>query len=217
MKNKKTIIVILLVVLIAGAIVTLVKGFNFDLLYAGTKQVSLYINKEFEVNDVKQITNEVLGKQQVVIRKIEVYGDAISIRTREMTDEQKNQLVEKVNEKYGTELKAEDINIENIDGVKIIDILKPCIAPIILATILVLIYVAIRYYKLGFMKVILKSIAILAIAEAELFSVIAITRIPLGTLTISLVLIVYAIAIYGMTVKFEKDLQKYKEENEKEE
>ena len=108
MKNKKLIIAILLIVLITGIVMTIVKGMEFDLMYSNSKQIDLHLGKQFEVSDIKQITNEVLGNQPVRIRKIELYEDAICITARDISEEQRDEIINKVNEKYGTEIKAED-------------------------------------------------------------------------------------------------------------
>ena len=44
---------------------------------------------------------------------------------------------------------------------------------------------------------------------------IAITRIPIGRLTIPMVILVYLLTLFGITTKFEKDLSKKKLEENK--
>ena len=71
---------------------------------------------------------------------------------------------------------------------------------------------AIRYRKLNIINVILKTVLTLVIAEATLISLIAITRIPIGRLTIPMVITVYMLTFVGVTTKFEKELEAQKEE-----
>ena len=73
----------------------------------------------------------------------------------------------------------------------------------------------IRYYKLGSLRVLLKSVLALIISQAVLFSLIAIIRIPVGKLTIPMVLIVYMLTLIGITTMFEKQLAVIKEKEEK--
>ena len=73
----------------------------------------------------------------------------------------------------------------------------------------------IRYYKLGSLRVLLKSVLALIISQAVLFSLIAIIRIPVGRLTIPMVLIVYMLTLIGITTMFEKQLAVIKEKEEK--
>ena len=104
MKQKSTIIItaIIAIILIVGAIMLSTKGLEFELKYKDAKKVELNIQKEFNTEDIKQITDEIFENQPVRIQAIEVYKDAISITTTEITEEQKTNLVTKINEKYGT-------------------------------------------------------------------------------------------------------------------
>ncbi len=209
-KSKQLKIILVLLVIIAGIVMIAVKGFNFDLKYQDTQRVELYLKTEFNTSDIRQITNEVLGNQKVMIQKVEVFEDSVSITTTSISDEQKNNLIMKINEKYGTELTADDTTVEHIGHTRGRDIIKPYIIPFAIAVIIVLIYLGIRYYKLTIAKVIAKSIGIMALAQILLFSIIAITRIPIGRLTIPMVILVYLLTLYGITTKFEKDLSKKK-------
>ena len=188
------------------------KGFNFDLKYQDTKQIEFGLDKQFSISDIKAITDEVLNNEPVLIRKVEVYEDAVNITAREITDEQKANIITKVNEKYGTDLNADEIEIVTVAHTKGRDIIMPYVVPFIIATIIILIYMMIKYYKLNSGKVLLKTIGIIILTQVLLFSIMAITRIPIGRLTIPLILIVYMLTLIGLTTKFEKRLSQLKEE-----
>ena len=104
-KAKKIVIVLLALLLVTGAIILCSNKLVFGLNYEKNNKVELNLGKQFEVKDIKEITNEIFGNQPVLIQPIEVYKDAVSITTTKITDEQKTNLVTKINEKYGTELK----------------------------------------------------------------------------------------------------------------
>ena len=214
-KSKQLKIILIALVIIAGIVMIAVKGFNFDLKYQDTQRVELYLKTEFNISDIRQITNEVFGNQKVMIQKVEVFEDSVSITTTSISEEQKNNLITKINEKYGTELKAEDTTVEDIAHTRGRDIIKPYIVPFVIAVIVVLIYLAIRYYKLSIAKVIAKSVGIMILAQILLFSVIAITRIPIGRLTIPMVILVYLLTLFGITNMFEKNLSKKNLEEKK--
>ena len=207
-KSKQLKIILMLLVIIAGIVMIAVKGFNFDLKYQDTQRVELYLKTEFNISDIRQITDEVFGIQKVMIQKVEVFEDSVSITTTSISDEQKSNLITKINEKYGTELTAEDTVVEDIGHTRGRDIIKPYIIPFVIAVIVVLIYLGIRYHKLSIAKVLAKSIGIMALAQILLFSVIAITRIPIGRLTIPMVILVYLLTLFGITNMFEKKLSK---------
>ena len=211
-KSKKIMILIAIIILIAGITITMIKGLNFDLKYQETQSVQLYIGEKFNEADIRQITNEVLPNQAVMLEKVEIYQDTVIITAKEITEEQKNNLVTKINEKYETDLKAEEIQITNIPHTRLRNIIFPYIVPFVIAVVIVLIYMGIRYYKLGVGKVLAQTIGLLILTQALLFSVIAIARIPIGRLTIPMVLMVYMLTLIGITTKMEKQLFKKKQE-----
>ena len=220
MKNKltkktKIILGIIALVIIAGIIITLTVGLNFDLRYEESKRVEFYLQTDFNISDIKQITNEVMPDEEVIIQKVEVFEDTVSITAKEITDEQKQNLITKLNEKYGTELSSENIEIENIPHTRGRDIIKPYIVPFMISTLIILVYMAIRYRKIGIIKTVLKTIKISVLTQLTLLSIMAIVRIPIGIITIPLVIIVYLLTLFGITTYFEKQLKNRSEETGK--
>ena len=211
-RKQKITMIILAIIIIAGLGITFTLGFNFDLRMQETKNVELYLENSFEIADIKNITNEVFPNQEVMIQKVEVYEDTVSIITKEITEEQKQTLINKINEKYGIELTADSTEIVTIPHTRGRDLLKPYVMTFSIATIIILAYMMIRYRKLGTIKTLLKVLFISVIAQVTLFSVIAITRIPIGRLTMPMVIIVYLFTLLGMTTKLEKQLASKKEE-----
>lgn len=212
-KTNKILILLMILIIIAGILMIIFKGFNFDLKYQDTKQIEFGLDKQFSISDIKAITDEVLNNEPVLIRKVEVYEDAVNITAREITDEQKANIITKVNEKYGTDLNADEIEIVTVAHTKGRDIIMPYVVPFIIATIIILIYMMIKYYKLNSGKVLLKIIGIIILAQVLLFSIMAITRIPTGRLTIPLVLTVYMLTLVWYTTKLENQLKTKKQDN----
>ena len=212
-KKVKIVTAIITIIMIIGIAITLTIGLNYSLKYQESKKIELYVEKEFETSDIKQIAKEVLQNDDVIIQKVEVYGDSVSIIAKNITDEQKESLITKINEKYGTELSADSTQIQTIPSTRGRDIVKQYIAPFAIATILIIIYVAIRYYKLNIVKVVLKTVLMLVVTQVLLLSIIAIARIPVGRLTMPIAIVVYILTLFGTTTKFEKEL-KIKKENE---
>ena len=69
--------------------------------------------------------------------------------------------------------------------------------------------------KLYMNKTVLKTIGLCAYTQIMLFSIMAITRIPVGRLTIPLVILIYLLTLVGITTRFEKKLALKKEEIKK--
>lgn len=211
-KKTKLICIVLAIVIIAGIAVVATMGFNIQLDMQNNNIIELNIEKDFEISDIKNITNEIFGNQEVIIQKVEVFEDTVSITAKEITDEQKKQIIDKVNEKYGTELNSDNIEIQYIPNMKLKDLVKPYIFAFSLSSVLIILYMMIRYKKLGAIKILLKTICSIIIAQAALLSIIAITRVPVGRLTIPMVIIVYIVTLFALTNNFENKLTEIKEE-----
>lgn len=207
-KETKILVALIAIILVVGSIIIFTKGLAFELQYRDSKKVELNLGKEFQEKEVKEITNEIFGKQPVIIQEIEVYKDAISITTTEITEEQKSQLITKINEKYETEILADDVTIEEVANVRGRDIIKPYIVPFVVVTIIILGYLVIRYNKLNIFEVLTQSIGIIVLAQLVLLGIMAITRMPIGIFTIPAVLLVYMLSTLICTTKFENDLEK---------
>lgn len=215
-KKQKMIIAIIILIIIAGIIITATMGLNFDLRFQESKKVELYLGKDFEIKDIKQITNEVMPNQYVIVQKVEVYEDSVSIIAKDINDEQKQNLVNKVNEKYGTEISNDTTEIVTIPHTRGRDLVKPYILPFAISMIIILVYMAVRYRKLGVIKTVLQTIFVCILTQVVLLSIIAITRIPVGRLTMPISVAVYLLTLVGITSNLENKL-KIENEREKEE
>lgn len=214
-KKTKIIAIIIAIIIIAGIAVTATIGLNYDLRYQSAQKIELYIEKDFNNSDIKNIVNEVMPNIPVIIQKVEVFEDTVSITAKEITDEQKQNIISKVNEKYGTNLSADSTEIESISNTRGRDLVKPYIFGFVMSILIILIYIAVRYMNLGVLKTLGQTILTLVLTQAVLLSVIAITRIPVGRLTMPIVVAVYLLTLIGLTTKFEKDLATKKQEKKK--
>ena len=214
--STKFLVILIAIILILGAAIIFTKGLAFELKYQDNKKVEINLGKTFEEKDIKEITKEVFGNQPVRLQAIEVYKDAVSITTTDITDEQKTELVTKLNEKYGTELKAENIITEEVAHVRGRDIIKPYIVPFAIVTAIALVCLVIRYHKLNLLDVLTQSIGIIVLAQLVLLGIMAITRMPIGVFTIPMVLVVYMLSTYICTTKFDEDLAKLENNEEQE-
>ena len=123
-------------------------------------------------------------------------------------------MVNAINEKYGVEYTKDDVEIIKESQMSILDIIKPYIIPVIIALALVVIYIAIRYHKLGFWKILLSTILWIIVIEALLYSVYAIIRLPVNAITIPIALMVFVFTVLGIIINSENKLKLIKKDVE---
>lgn len=188
--NKKIIILGLSLLILAGIIVVALKGMNVDLMLAQHKSIDIIIGKEFDIKEVEEICKEVFQSKEVVLKKVEAFGDTVSINAVTIADEEKSNLVTKINEKYGTDLKAEEIDVKSNSNIRVRDLIRPYIIPAVISFVLIYAYIAIRFRKLNPLKTLLKITGIILITEALIASVVAISRIAITPIIINIMFVV---------------------------
>mgnify|MGYP004515960961 FL=1 len=204
-KNIKIItIAIMALIILAGIVVVGIFGFNKELRYSQAKSFDIYVQQQVDLKKIKEIVDENLDGADNIVQTVEIYQDLVTIKAKEITDEQKNNIVNKVKENYEFTQTAEDTTINTVSGTKFIDIYKKYIVPFAISAVLILIYMAIRYYKKGVFKVIGRTIIIPIFAEMLLLSIIALARIPVGRFTPVLVIVMYVASILMVIKQNEK-------------
>jgi len=215
MKNRNLIIyIVICLIIIAGVAVWESKGFRTEMQFAPRKQIELTNYTGIKISDIEEIAKEVLGNTKFMVQPVETFGNAVVIEAKDITEEQRNDIVTKFNEKYGTEVKSENIEIINIPFTRIKDVIKRFVVPGSITLAMVFIYFIIRFRKIGWKKVIIKTLLLPAVAELLLFSIISITRLPFSRLAVTCGIGLYMISIIALTVMFENDRNRIIEELE---
>ena len=198
---NKIIYIISCLIIIAGIIVWKNKGFNLDFQYSARKQINISNNAGINKDDINQIVSEVLGNTRYSINEAEIFKNSVAITAEDITEDQRNEIVNKFNEKYGKD-------ITSIPFTRVQDAMKPFILPGIITIAIIIVYFLIRFSKLGFIKILLKTVIIPILSELVLFSIIAITRIPLGQIAVACGVGLYVIVIAILTSVFENQREK---------
>lgn len=208
MENKKKVMLILIpivAIIVAGILMICLKGFNYSLLYSNVKRLNIYMDQEFNIEDVKTITNEVFGDKQVKVQKANQFGTVVSIVTSEITEEEQNSLIEKINTKYEITLDKEtDIALMNIPQVRAWDLVKIYVSPLLTITLISIAYMALRFRKNGIIKSLIEPVVSLVLIMALYVSVVAIIRIPVNEFFVILGILIYILTIICNAMRLSK-------------
>ncbi len=200
-KKSKILIIVLIIIFIIAIVLTGIRGLNVDLNYAEGVSIIFDLDQQFNTDDVKSIAREVWQDGQIIVQKVEVYNESVLIKVSSVNEEQIESLVTKINEKYSLELTSADIAVQYNSNVQIRDIISPYVVPLMIATALIVVYYSIRFRGV---KEIVELLVKLIFAEGIVYSIYAITRLPIDVLTMPIVMIVYAGVTIYVTVKNEK-------------
>ena len=199
-KKGKIISIILIIIFIIAIVLTGIRGLNVDLNYAEGVSVLFDINDQFNTKDIENIAREVWPDGQIIVQKVEVYDETALIKVSSVNDEQLQSLADKINEKYGLELQISDLTLHYNSNVQIRDIVAPYVVPMLIATALIVVYYSIRFRGV---REILDLLIKLIFAEGILYSIYAITRLPIDVLTMPIGMIIFAGVTIYITLKHE--------------
>lgn len=204
---KKKILALAAIVVLISIIVVAVRGFKVDYCFNAHKLVYIELGQEFNTKDIKAITDEVFPKENVVIQSSGVYSDNIVLSVNQISDEQKSLLSQKINEKYGVSTTAENIAVRSIPNYRLRDLVKAYIVPMLIAFAVAGVYIAVRYRKLGIVKVLVSFVSLTCIAEIMYFALIAISRFPVNRLVMPGALAIFFILTAYLVNGNEKQLK----------
>ena len=204
-QNSKKIISIAIIalIIIAGIVVVYSWGFNKELRFEQGQRIDIMVDQKVDQEKIKSIAEEVLGMHNMV-QTVEIYEEMVTIKAKSINSTQKDSIVNKIKESYEFEQTAEKTEIYTVPATRFIDMYKQYIVPFVISIVLVSLYMMIRYYKKGMLKVLAKTLIIPTVAELLLLSWIAIVRIPVGRFTPVLVLLIYVASIWYTMKEIEK-------------
>ena len=172
------------------------------------QKIYVPIKDEYNVEDVQAAVKEALGKDDVKVEKEEESPKYASIEVNLLTEKDVEKINEKINEKLEISNQSSAINASNVitsvrvPRVRLIDMAKQYILFTGIATLIVIVYFAIRFKKIGIKDVIQDSITVLVFAELLYMSVIAIVRFPINKLVVMGAYAVYFAVLTYLNAKY---------------
>lgn len=202
--NKKLIILgISLVVIIAGIAMTFAIGFNKELEYDSHARLNIYMNQASNIEDVKQIVGEVLNRD-FTAEYTDEFRDTVSIKTKEISEDELSQIKTKLKEKYEYDEDADFTMLIKVPAMRIFDLVKVYIKPIVISFVIAIVYLAIAFRKAGIYKSIIEPALAVIIVGAVYVSIIVICRVPINAYIIPLGILIYVVSLLAVTLNLIK-------------
>lgn len=201
---KKVIFPIAILIVMIGAIVLATIGFKFGLIYQAHKRIEIYIDKEYSKEEVIDIVKGILPDEKIIAQDIETFNKDFSLTVKNISDDKAKELKAKINEKYELKDGTESVVIVSEPHTRMRDIMKPYVTPLVISTLIILVYLLIRFRKNGLVNSGVMPITSIIIMQALYFSIIAICRIPVSKLTMPISLLVYIATIITVIITLQK-------------
>lgn len=195
--NKQKIFLIILILIIISGIITLgIAGLEKSLEYKAGTRIEVYIPKGYEKQDIINIAKESFVGKEISFVEIEKLNQIAGIKVSEYTQEEMETFKSSISQKYEIEKEKIELYEVLVPETKISTIVKPYILPIMLVTILSLVYIGIRSIKTNdVLKKSFEFLITIIMTMAIYFSIIVIFRLPFGSFTMPLALSIYIITL----------------------
>lgn len=195
-KNNKIFYIIPVVIIIIGIIMGFVNGgFNLDTEFIGGTSLTIDMGKEFSDAELNNFAEKALGKD-VTVQKTE--GNKAVIRTVEITNDEKAALLSALATEYGIEAQAE--NFESVSATIGAETQQKAIIAVIIAVVLMLIYISIRFEFLSGVAAVMALIHDVLI----MLSVYLIFKIPVNSSFVAALLTILGYSINATIVMFDR-------------
>ncbi len=150
-KNKKYFFIFTAIVLIAGIIVIIIKGFNVDTDFAGGTNIQIRITKTLEAADldnIRSLCESATGETVSSIQKSGANSDEVIIKMKEIDSEKRAQMFESIAAEYN--LTEDDLlSVTNVGASMSADLRQAALMSTIIAVALMLVYISIRFKLLS--------------------------------------------------------------------
>ncbi|WAM32039.1 protein translocase subunit SecF [Caldicellulosiruptor naganoensis] len=209
MGKRKYFYILSILVMVIGLVSYIIQGFNYDIDFTGGTVLEINLHKvpsASEIAELERLTKQITGTQTPIVRKIED-GRKIMINAHEvhgkkrteLSKETRDKLFNAIAKKYN--LKKEDlISYQNVGAVVSSELKSQAVWAVIIASILMLIYIAIRFeFKFG-------TTAVIALLHDLLImlTVYTLFKIPLNSTFIAAMLTVLGYSINDTIVVFDR-------------
>ncbi len=209
--KRKIFFGIALVFIIIAFVSFFTKGFEQDIEFKGGTIIEIELASEANNSEIEALIKEVVPNEQPRVQKSEqrdengnVVKSGITISTSALEEEQKNQVVNKIAERYG---------IEDIDSKATFRTVKPtfgdemknrAIKATVWASIAIIIYIALGFKKIGGMSAAIS--AFMALTHDIIITIMAysVFGLPLNTTFVAVVLTILGYSVNDTVVIYDR-------------
>ena len=150
-KNKKYFFIFTAVVLIVGIICIIIKGFNVDTDFAGGTNIQIRIGKTLvaaDLDNIRSLCESATGETVSSIQKSGANSDEVIIKMKEIDSEKRAQLFDSISAEYN--LTEDDLlSVTNVGASMSADLRQAAFMSTIIAVVLMLLYISIRFKLLS--------------------------------------------------------------------
>ena len=149
--NRRKFYVFSIIILVVALVSFFTKQFELDIEFKGGSIIEVDLGQAFENNEIEDIISSVTGIVPTVQKMGQVEPQtAVSISTISITQEQQNEIMNKLAERYSVEDINQKANVRNIQPTFGQEMQSRAVTAVVLSSIAILIYIAIVFRSMSF-------------------------------------------------------------------
>jgi preprotein translocase SecF subunit len=199
MKYRNVFLVISLVIIVSGLIYGFKTGFKFDIDFKGGTNIQVDLGKAFDNNEVANIVKNVTG-QNPLVQKMGGGDSTVSITTDVIPNELTDKVIQELKTTYPNMGEATTKNIQPSYGSELV---KSAVKAVVIAVILILLYVAIRFKNLGLPAAITAVVALIHDALI-IVAIYAFFKLPINSSFIAVILTIVGYSINDTIIVYDR-------------
>lgn len=199
LKHRWIILAISLILVVAGIVYGLVTDYVFDIDFKGGTRIRAELNEEYNTSELKDIVNNVCG-QTPEIQSNSSGNNAVTITTQVIPEEQANQIVEALKEKYTN---MSEPTIKNVQASYGKELVNTAIIAVIVSIALLLVYIAIRFKTLGYTAA-LSAVLGLVFDVCFLMAIYGVFKFPINSTFVAVILTIIGYSINDTIIIYDR-------------
>lgn len=205
-RKRKLYYIISTLIIIIGIVSMINKGFILDIELKGGTIIEAELGQVYDNNDISDIVKEVTAEApriQKMGNNVEAQT-AVSISTPTLSEEQKEQILTKLSEKYGIENINEKATFRTVSAAFGSEMSSRAIRAVIVAVILIIIYIAIMFKALSGLSAGVCAALALAHDLFVMISLYSILGLPINTIFVAALLTILGYSVNDTVVIYDR-------------
>ncbi|HPE94886.1 MAG TPA: protein translocase subunit SecD [Bacillota bacterium] len=199
-KNSKVTLIIVCCVVLVGVLSFAIRGFNIDIDFEGGTEFIVAVGQDFKEDDIRNLVDDLFDEDVVSsVRSSGADGTEVVIQTKQLDSKQRELVFNALSDEYGL-TESDLLSVDNVGASVGSALTKTAIISSILAVVLMLIYISVRFAFLSGLSAIVCLVHDLFV----MMTVYSLFQIPMGTTVIAAMLTILGYSINATIIVFDR-------------
>lgn len=199
LKHRYVFFAFSLIIIISGITYGLITGYTFDIDFKGGTTIKAELKEEYDNNEVSDLVSDIT-KSSVLVQKTTSGDNSVSITTEAIDQETSDKVIEALKQKY---VNMDEPSVRNVQPSYGKELLNSALLALILAIIIMLLYIFVRFKTLGFTAAI---IAIVTLIHDALFvvAIYGFIKFPINSSFVAVILTIIGYSINDTIIIYDR-------------